>query len=156
VSALSPPRLDRPSRGLWSLWDIMKPFYPSHCIQIGMVSGMDHIHSKFPAIFSLEREPIQNKENEIELWESLTEAFVELELGASLSTARKITTLLSKSEGVYGDLAPLRLELKGRLVDEMANRRYLALSIREGELYNAPRKGWEEIIERFPDSVNRY
>jgi hypothetical protein len=153
MTALGPSRLDRPSYGLWSLWDIMKIFYPPHFIRIGVVTGLDSIGSRFPGSFSLEHASIPDKENEIALWESLAKIFVDLELGASLSTAKKISNLLTKPESTYGDLAPLRLELQGRVIDEMANRHYVALTIKEGELYSFPRKGWEEIIERFPDSV---
>jgi hypothetical protein len=84
-------------------------------------------------------------------WEFFGQALAGLELSASLSTVRKIQKLLSNPESTLGELGRLRIELQERLVDEMENRRYLALNLREDELYSAPRKGWEEIISRFPD-----
>jgi hypothetical protein len=44
-------------------------------------------------------------------------------------------------------------ELQDRLVDEIHPKIFLALSIRESELYNNPLTGWEEIIERFRAAI---
>jgi hypothetical protein len=74
-----------------------------------------------------------------------------LGLTSSLATVRKIQNALSKSDPTYSGLHSLQSELQGRLTDEADAKVFLALSIGEAERYSDPRKGWEEIVERFPD-----
>jgi hypothetical protein len=76
-----------------------------------------------------------------------------LELVASLATVRKLKTVISRPNSRYSDVYPLADELRGRLIDEMASKCFWALTTREYEYYEQPRKGWDEIIARFPDSL---
>ena len=45
-------------------------------------------------------------------------------------------------------------ELRGRLVDETANREFFVMTLKEADLFVTPRQGWELAIERFPDIVD--
>jgi hypothetical protein len=78
---------------------------------------------------------------------------IALELTSSLATVRKIRAVLTGSDPTYSSLHSLHIELEGRLIDEAEAKVFLALNIREADIYNNPRKGWEEIVERFPDTV---
>jgi len=78
---------------------------------------------------------------------------IDLELGTSLATVRKIISVISRPRSQYGDLYPLVEELRGRLIDEMESKSFWALTTKEREYYEQPRKGWDEVISRFPDSV---
>jgi hypothetical protein len=86
-------------------------------------------------------------------YEELEKECIELELTASLATVRKLQVALQKPHPIYSGLHPLDLELQDRLIDETAAKLFFALNIRESELYNHPRKGWEEIIQRFADTA---
>jgi hypothetical protein len=78
---------------------------------------------------------------------------IELDLICSLSTVKKIQDVLEKHNPSWNKLYPLQLELQERLIDETESKVFWALNIKESELYSNPRKGWEEIIERFPDTL---
>jgi hypothetical protein len=78
---------------------------------------------------------------------------IDLELGTSLATVRKIITVISRAGSQYGNLYPLVEELSGRLIDEIESKSFFALTTREREYYEQPRKGWDEVIIRFPESV---
>ena len=78
---------------------------------------------------------------------------IALELVASLATVRKLKAVISRPDSRYSEVYPLADELRGRLIDEMASKSFWALTTREYEYYEQPRKGWEEIIGRFPDSL---
>jgi hypothetical protein len=78
---------------------------------------------------------------------------IALELGTSLATVRKLKTAIALPTSRYGDVYPLAEELRGRLIDEMESKCLWALTTREREYYEEPRKGWVEIIARFSNSV---
>jgi hypothetical protein len=80
---------------------------------------------------------------------------IELDLVASLATVRKMQEVLTHANPdlLRAELTPLQIELKGRLVDELSGRIFWVLSTKEHQLYVEPRKGWEIIIERFPNAV---
>jgi hypothetical protein len=78
---------------------------------------------------------------------------IALELGTSLATVRKLKTAIALPTSRYGDVYPLAEELRGRLIDEMESKCLWALTTREREYYEEPRKGWVEIIARVSNSV---
>ncbi|MGA8145817.1 MAG: hypothetical protein WB987_18170 [Candidatus Acidiferrales bacterium] len=45
-------------------------------------------------------------------------------------------------------------ELRERLEDDFHSHLFLQLSGNDAELYNHPRKGWEDVIRRFPKTAN--
>jgi hypothetical protein len=78
----------------------------------------------------------------------------ELELTASLATVRRLRKLLSVPTSTYLEYGELAQEFHGRLEDEMKYRYCWALSVKEAETYERWFKGWELIIDRFPDTLN--
>ena len=77
-----------------------------------------------------------------------------LGLTASVATIRRLRSALTKSHHDIAGIADLGQELSGRLFDEMNGRFFWSLSPLEAELYNTPRKGWEQIVDRFPDTIS--
>lgn len=77
-----------------------------------------------------------------------------LDLRASAITLRKMNTLLIDPTSTYGQYRRLVQELQGRLTDEMSTTVFLSLTVTEAGYYNNPRRGWDEIIDRFPDTVS--
>jgi hypothetical protein len=86
-------------------------------------------------------------------YNGLQEDCIEPELIGPLATVGKILDLLAKPNPSHTGLAPLEDELQGRLIDETAFRKFFSLNTKEAEMYNSPRKGWSEIIERFPNTI---
>src|ERR1700722_1546042 len=88
------------------------------------------------------------------VFEDWEKGCLELELMASLATVQRLRELLAKPTCEYREYGHLSEELAGRLNDEMDGRYCLALSMREREYYERWLKGWEAIIERFPDTAS--
>ena len=158
MTALGPSRPDRLSHGLWSLWDIVKPLRLTNFLTAAQAGGMQLIQTNVDLAFPNSPEPDNNVIDIIlsphmAFYRTLEEQCIELEFRASLASVRKIQRLLAKPDPTHRDLRPLEIELHGRLMDEMREKALWTLTTREAELYSKPRKGWEEIIERFPDAV---
>jgi hypothetical protein len=145
---------------LWSLWDIMKSFRAKEFMLIAKGAGLADVFLMFDRRFpndqvtGLEERVIRDFENNAV---SVENDFIELELTASLATLRKIQTVTQEGKGTRETLnaiLSLQAELHGRLVDEMQGKLFWTLNIKEAEWYKNPRKGWEEIIERFPDALS--
>jgi hypothetical protein len=153
----APVRL-RPG-ALWSLWDIMRKAYVAQLLLFAAISG--NARTKI-AISTLH--PVNDKHDQIDRdtletvigeFNRLEEHCMELELTCSVATVRSILRKLQASKPpTFIAMAPLYVELQGRLVDEIDQRFFLALDVRESELYNNPTKSWAEIIARFPDTVS--
>jgi hypothetical protein len=80
---------------------------------------------------------------------------VELELVASVATIKKMRRQLAQPNCTWGEYGALAEELYHRLFDEMRGRFFWSLSIRETEYYIRPWNGWEKIISRFPDTLEK-
>ncbi len=78
---------------------------------------------------------------------------LELELTASVATIGRIRQVLGETNYEVATLTALVDELLGRLYDEMRGRFFWSLTLSETQSYSNPRKGWEQIIDRFPDAV---
>ncbi len=139
--------------------DFMKPFHITNFLITATLGGMaavqEEINKRFPA-----RDPVSNDVFDADVhatndwfFTALEESCIELELLASLATVKKIKNALVKPNSSHTVLRPLQIELQERLTDEMGGKSVWALSVREAELYSFPRKGWEEIVERFPDAL---
>lgn len=76
-----------------------------------------------------------------------------LELTASTATIKKMRQVLANPEGTYVDFWAFGKELEGRLCDEIENRTFVALTLKEADYYNKPRDGWNEVIARFPNAA---
>jgi hypothetical protein len=93
------------------------------------------------------------RKNHAKLLESWENSFHELELTASVATVRRMRDLVSKETCDAHGLASLGEELKGRISDEMMEKLYLSLSMAEIEHYTNWKKGWETVIDRFPQTI---
>jgi hypothetical protein len=142
---------------LWSLWDIMKSFRAAEFMKLGQIAGITWAVSRLDRLNS---EATGREEQVIISFEqslaSLEGDFIDLELTTSLTTLRKmqraIKEVTQSHSAKLNILISLQEELHGRLIDEMEGKLFLTLNIKEAEWYKNPRKGWEEIIVRFPNS----
>jgi hypothetical protein len=75
---------------------------------------------------------------------------IESGLTTSAVTVEKILRALARPDCMFSELAPLAGELQGRLFDEMRDKYFFSLDIREARHYNKPTDGWEEVLNRFP------
>ena len=141
-----------------SLWDIMKPFQPSLLIAItDMYSNLAANQNLGKIIIGKEPpdEPI-DEHLRIELlqitknWERVC---TDLELAASLVSVQRLRRHLENQGATYSPMIRFGEELKGRLRDEMMERFYWSLSLSENDHYANWGKGWEQIIERFKDTL---
>lgn len=139
---------------LWSLWDIMRRFSAAQFMQFAAMGGI---------AFGQIGKPIADANSDmlsgsaltsfIISYEVLEKDCIELELTCSLAAVKKIRDMLAKPNPSFSKLHALQIELQDRLIDETDPKVFWALNIRESELYSNPRKGWEEIIEHFPDTL---
>lgn len=158
---------------LWSLWDIMKKFQPEALAALTMllqiiqddqrlVVMIDRTHAAYHPLLSVAgiTEPITmggasgSDEPPVYLRDAIVK-FHQICLDAGLSTSattiEKIARLGSNEKWTTKELAPLAVELHGRLHDELTKAEFLSLTPRESEYYAQPREGWSEIISRFPE-----
>jgi hypothetical protein len=88
--------------------------------------------------------------------DQLEEGCIELELVASLASARRLRQLVvhhesdpEKDKGIYN----CAKELQGRLVDELEGKYFWSLTTMEAAYYTKPLEGWKEIVNRFPTTL---
>lgn len=86
-------------------------------------------------------------------WQTMLYECEPLEMVASVASIRKMLAYLDQPKPQYDHYWSMGKELEGRLLDELQNRQFLSLSFKETELYTQPRKGWEVIIDRLPDTI---
>jgi hypothetical protein len=140
---------------LISLWDIMRRISPALFLSLGKLLEVSS--------FML-RPPFSNTPNELiaqDFRDSHAGILVaweidcrELELAASLATVQRLLKLVFDPTTRYREYGELAQELQGRLEDEMKLRYCWALSMKETEIYERWLKGWELIVDRFPDALN--
>jgi hypothetical protein len=153
---------------LITLWDIMRPFRAVTFLNVLELLNLFqtheravHVNDRLNKFLQKSGElPVENEHDFGDVRSTGLHCFTEmepeciaLELVASLATVRKLMTLLALPTSQFSDLYPLANELRGRLIDEMESKCFVALNTREREYYEQPRNGWEQIITRFPDSV---
>jgi hypothetical protein len=153
--------LSRQHRRLVSLWDIMKRIYPPLFLSLGKLLEVSSFRIRLPFkdIFTPPGQPKELLDVEfkhavatvLDEWETECR---DLELAASLATVQRLRKLISEPTCEYREYAELAQQLHGRLEDEMKHRYCLALSMKEGETYDRPLKGWERIAERFQDCLS--
>lgn len=78
---------------------------------------------------------------------------IELGLTTSVLTIPKMRRLLARPNCEFREVYPVAVELQGRLEDEAHAMTLLALSTEEADYFSNPRKGWDVVIDRFPDTV---
>lgn len=142
---------------LLSLAEIVKPFHPAIFVKL-----TDVLRSRgFAAPSQIEGEPEAKTLDELDedlrivntaIYISVEKACLEAGLKASATSARKLKQAAAKTS--TRDSPRLVNELLGRLVDEMMETSFLSISDSEAEYFSQPRKGWKEIIDRFPETVS--
>ncbi len=161
------------SRRLWSLWDIMKPFDAVSFLHIRGWLGWYDVFKEGPSMglparwlkrlvpelrgLGGEPQSVILDSDRIkfeEIYRATKELCAYHQLSASRATAQKMMERLKDPDSTYKTLYDLAGELEGRLTDEMNERKFLSLNLEETEYFENPRKGWEEIISRFPGAVN--
>src|SRR5438093_8653413 len=145
----APPAIALEPYRLVSLGKIMKPFRTAFFVRMCHIFGVIELARRLTP--NSEAFDDEMKTNMNALLADLESACVELELTASLATVRKIRGKLTEVKGQASVFYPLIAELQGRLDDEMGEKFFWGLTIKEAEHYNTPREGWEDILERFPD-----
>lgn len=74
-------------------------------------------------------------------------------LSASIATIRRTRLLLSRPDPPGAEFRKLLDELIGRIRDELSGIVFLTLTTQEAEHYENPRRGWEDILARFPETL---
>jgi hypothetical protein len=140
--------------------DIMKPFDPLLFMNISTVSGfyykelMKNDSSYGPAHWKTTNIiTIRDRASFDELYETVEEQCVELDLTASVATIRKMRAVLEKNGSKYGELFSFGDELYGRIHDEMKTRQFLALSMEESARFINPKLSWKEVVVQFPSAT---
>jgi hypothetical protein len=138
----------RPGR-LWSLWDM----------RILDASGLFLVVRNMAIYGTKNQDDAQKIDSEwakrnADAFASYVETLTALGLsGAKVSLERFIAKL--RTDGItWGDLIDCSNETTGRLIDEMKDKKVMALTPREIALYNDPRHGWNLSIERFPQILD--
>jgi hypothetical protein len=130
----------------------MKPFDAALFMRFMEAAGMTRTLEALPP--KMEMRLNETSDGWVRDWLKLMDLYepacVELELTASAATIGKLRAALSKPDPLSTEVNPLTIELGGRLFDEMGGRYFWSLNVSEAAYYTNPRKGWEEIIERFP------
>lgn len=78
---------------------------------------------------------------------------VQLELNASVSSIQKMRRLIAGKRSDNKRLGELATELSNRLFDEMSQKLYFSLTAGESDHYLNFRSGWQQVIDRFPDTL---
>jgi hypothetical protein len=129
-----------------SLWDIVRHFDArlllAHMRMLETVSAMHQ--GQLDSDMRVRAQSIFNE---------IPEDCINLGLHASKASAEKIVKLLSRDDASFEGLRSLVGELQERMMDEMSASRFFIMSDQEADYYGNPRKGWKEVIVRFPDSV---
>lgn len=142
---------------LVSLLDIMKLFGPHRLLELAaLLELLGTLPEVTGAGLDWRQGPVSAsiKEQGTLTFSTMESDCIALGLTASVITLRKIQMLFSDSKATQGQLSALVSELQSRLSDELSGTVCLSLSAYEAEYYSNPRKGWEEIIDRFPDAVS--
>lgn len=142
---------------LCSLWGFMKHTDISILLHSSWIGGISRVSHENARRRPRPLQPDKLNPEKVVYWtglyQGLLEQCIDLDLVASTATLKKILTDIPNPKTSISDLEELVVEFGVRLQDETRSKTFLSLSIRESELYSHPRKGWEQIIERFPDVI---
>jgi hypothetical protein len=146
------PRLSR----IVSLYDLVKPFTAGRYLLAvnhlsDLVSQLRHVGDK------LDGERLKDTLKKTpDAFRKLKGDCEDLEVRASLATIEKILTFFKQADpGKFKaeHIQDLLDEFIGRMGDELHGRECFLLTLSEARYYKEPRKGWETIIARFPDTA---
>jgi hypothetical protein len=144
-------------RRLWSLAEIMDYFPAALFMQWSGIAGhyyklfaettIDGAWSGSNVITQADRSTFDAVMNDVEGY------CTRLELVASVATIKKMRRCLADAKSKYREYFALGPELNGRMRDEIDNRWFISLTLKEEGYYKKPTTGWNDIIERYPDTV---
>jgi len=135
----------------------MRSFHFGNMLRVTAQGGMSvvqyELHKKFPDSDGLPYTDSFVASN-VRFLAILEQDCIDFDLAASLATVKKMQRMLVETKlSSRAELVPLQIELYERVIDELDSKIFWSLSARESGYYNNPRRGWEEIIGRFPDSL---
>jgi hypothetical protein len=150
-----PPWVLEPHR-LVSLLEIMEFYYPEVFLGFaqlhGVILGLTREESPESIADKPMGEPMRLATLEIVV--KVRDSCESLGLRASMATVERICGALCDDAVAFGTIRSLMEELQGRLFDELKLTMILALTTTEAEGYSKPRKGWDEILKKFPGTVD--
>lgn len=139
-----------------SLYDIVKPFTAGrYLIAINAVGDLVGTLERVGNRFDGERLKDTLKSFP-SAFETLKRDCQTLEIAASFATVEKILAFFKQEDLAKFRAEPLQAllhEFRGRMADELKARECFLLSLSEAHHYKEPRKGWESIIARFPNTA---
>jgi hypothetical protein len=153
---------------LWSLWDIMKPFYADQFFQLGarLEEFSGPFWRKVPIWLIRRNNWIHNTWGwarpqftaETQSWVktlflTLREDCVDLDLDASVATIDRLLPLLAEKNVRWREVFEMSGDLKLRLHDQLKNRKFLHLNAAESGYYEAPTKGWDDVVKMLPSAA---
>ncbi len=152
------PWVREPHR-LWSLLEIMERFHPEPLLELSGSLGLfrlmprriSHfwgISSELSFTFSAR---LQGELREEVL--AVERDCLAIGLPVSAKAAQAALQELASSKPSWQEFSRLAEDLHGRLRDEISSVTFLALNLREAELYGGPRKEWEGVLGAFKDTV---
>lgn len=149
------PWRENPNR-LVSLWDILKVFEPRDVLtRIRALNNVASLLSDTSLSSNTRLNLIEQLRSEIDLCHSTCTA---LELPVSAirlaQLGQAVETIGAWSgESVADAASNIHREIPILIENELSTHSFLAVSPSRKEYLDEPRKGWEEIIDRFTDSV---
>lgn len=154
---------DQPRR-LWNLWDMARPFHVWAFLTARGFLINYHSYGLFNRLYAALHpllpwlkpdSSISDKDREVYrgAWSSIRQEFVDLELVASVASIDRMLAYLNDPKAEYEKYWSMGQELEGRLLDEVRNRQFLSLTMRETEFYRNPLNQWDAIVERFPEAI---
>jgi hypothetical protein len=93
------------------------------------------------------------KKEGIEIMATARTECIDLGLIAAARTAQKVIDLLEQDICTYDQHNSLLKEMNGRIIDELFGQYFLSLTPSEAERLDQWQKGWEIILQRFPDAM---
>ena len=142
------------STRLVSLWDLMRTFNAGLFLRS---LHMLQITSSGALVTSI---TVDNQRLAAEQFAVFELFCLELGLTATAVSLRRLIDRLSAASENEDPNSPDRdleaavNEVTGRLMDEAGARLFFSVSVTEAEHYNNYRQGWEEIIDRLPNTVS--
>lgn len=107
----------------------------------------------------LDEDQEHSEEKVKEFWDTLVSEIVteskKLELRSTLKQLERIRErMVSPAEIGAEEMRELFNQLQIRVVEDLEDSLFLSISPNRAAYYQNPRKGWEEIISRFPNTVS--
>lgn len=151
---------------LWSLWEIMKPFYADQFFNLGsrlkQFCGpfgdrlfIWFIFGRNPGNwFGLIKHQLAPKTRDwiFTLFLTLKEDCIELDLDNSRASLDRLLKLLEEPKVHWREVFKLSQSLKERLCDELKSKKFFYLTSLKAKFYEKPTDGWEDVAKKLPSA----